>query len=199
MPQIMPLLPGILKEIGIPDHLTCLLRNLYAGQEATVRTEHGTMDCFQIGKGVRQGCILLPCLFNLYAEWWWWLVVQLLSRVRLLRPLGRQPARVLCPWDSPGKNTGVGCHFLLQGIFPNQELNPGLLHCRKILYQLSYEGSPKQIDSGKLLNNTGNPAWCSVMIQRSGLRDRRQAQEGRDICIIMTNSYCFMAETNTKL
>ena len=59
----------ILKEKGIPDHLTCLLRNLYAGQEATVRTEHGTTDWFQIGKGVRQGCILSPCLFNLYAEY----------------------------------------------------------------------------------------------------------------------------------
>ena len=59
----------ILKEMGIPDHLTCLLRNLYADQEATVRTGHGTTDCFQIGKGVRQGCILLPCLFNLYAEY----------------------------------------------------------------------------------------------------------------------------------
>ena len=58
----------ILKEMGIPDHLTCLLRNLYAGQEATVRTGHGTTDWFQIGKGVRQGCILSPCLFNLYAE-----------------------------------------------------------------------------------------------------------------------------------
>ena len=52
----------------IPDHLTCLLRNLYAGQEATVRTGHGTMDWFKIGKGVCQGCILSPCLFNLYAE-----------------------------------------------------------------------------------------------------------------------------------
>ena len=58
----------ILKEMGIPDHLTCLLRNLYAGQEATVRTGHGTTDWFQIGKGVRQGCMLSPCLFNLYAE-----------------------------------------------------------------------------------------------------------------------------------
>ena len=58
----------ILKEMGIPDHLTCLLRNLYAGQEATVRTGHGTTDWFQIGKGVRQGCILSPCLFNLYAD-----------------------------------------------------------------------------------------------------------------------------------
>jgi len=59
----------ILKEMGIPDHLTCLLRNLYAGQEATVRTGHGTIDRFQIGKGVRQGWILSPCLFNLYAEY----------------------------------------------------------------------------------------------------------------------------------
>ena len=59
----------ILQEMGIPDHLTCLLRNLYAGQEATVRTRHGTTDWFQVGKGVRQGCILSPCLFNLYAEY----------------------------------------------------------------------------------------------------------------------------------
>ena len=59
----------ILKEMGIPDHLICLLRNLYAGQEATVRTGHGTTDWFQIGKGVCQGCILSPCLFNLYAEY----------------------------------------------------------------------------------------------------------------------------------
>ena len=59
----------ILKEMGIPDHLTCLLRNLCAGQEATVRTGHGTTDWFQIGKGVYQGCILSPCLFNLYAEY----------------------------------------------------------------------------------------------------------------------------------
>ena len=59
----------ILKEMGIPDHLTCLLRNLYAGQKATVRTRHGTTDWFQIGKRVRQGCILSPCLFNLYAEY----------------------------------------------------------------------------------------------------------------------------------
>ena len=59
----------ILQEMGIPDHLTCLLRNLYAGQKATVRTGHGTTDWFQVGKGVCQGCILSPCLFNLYAEY----------------------------------------------------------------------------------------------------------------------------------
>ena len=59
----------ILQEMGISDHLTCVLRNLYAGQEATVRTEHGTTDWFQIGKGVHQGCILSPCFFNFYAEY----------------------------------------------------------------------------------------------------------------------------------
>ena len=59
---------GKFLEMGIVDHPTCLLRNVYAGQEATVRTRHGTMDCFQIGKGVRQRCILSRCLFNLYAE-----------------------------------------------------------------------------------------------------------------------------------
>ena len=59
----------ILEEMGISDHLTCLLRNLYAGQEATVRTGHGTTDWFQIGKGIHQGCILSPCLFNFYAEY----------------------------------------------------------------------------------------------------------------------------------
>ena len=62
----------ILKEMGIQDHLTCLLKNLYAGQEATVRTRHGTIDWFQIGKGVHQGCILSPCLFTLHAEYIIW-------------------------------------------------------------------------------------------------------------------------------
>ena len=60
-----------------------------------------------------------------------------------LQPHGLQPTRLLCPWDSPGKNTGVGCHSLLQGIFPTQELNWGLLHCRWILYPLSHGGSPR--------------------------------------------------------
>ena len=61
----------ILKQMGIPDHPTCLLRNLYAGQEATVRTRHGITDWFQIGKGVCQSCVLSPCLLNLYSEWKW--------------------------------------------------------------------------------------------------------------------------------
>ena len=63
------------------------------------------------------------------------------SRVRLLAPHGLQPARLLCPWNSPSKNTGVGCHFLLQGIFPTQGLNPGLLHHSQILYCLGHQGS----------------------------------------------------------
>ena len=62
----------ILKEMGIPDYLTCLLRNLYVGQEAIVRTRHGTIDWFKIGKGVHQGCMLSPCWFNLYAEYLMW-------------------------------------------------------------------------------------------------------------------------------
>ena len=69
MPKPLTVWITILKEMGIPDHLTCLLRNLYAGQKAKVRNGHGTPDWFQIGKGVRQGCILSPCLFNLYAEY----------------------------------------------------------------------------------------------------------------------------------
>ena len=79
----------------IPDHLTCLLRNLHAGQEATVRTGHGKTDWLQIGKGVRQGCILSPCLFNLYAEYIWkrqW-----------------QPTPVLLPGKSRGQRSLVGC------------------------------------------------------------------------------------------
>ena len=60
-----------------------------------------------------------------------------------LRPHGLQPARLLCPWDSPGKNSGVGCHFLLEGIFPTHGLNPGLLHCRWTLYCLCHQGSPR--------------------------------------------------------
>ena len=59
-----------------------------------------------------------------------------------LQPHGLKPARLLCPWDSPGKNSGVGCHFLLQGIFPTQGSNLGLLNCKQILYHLSHQGSP---------------------------------------------------------
>ena len=69
----------------------------------------------------------------------WWLS---LSCVQLLRPHGLKPSRLLYPWNSPGKNPGVGCHSLLQGIFPTQGLNPGLLNCRQILYHLKYLGNP---------------------------------------------------------
>ena len=78
----------ILKEMGIPDHLTCFLRNLYAGEEATVRTGHGTTDWFQIGKGVRQGCILSPCLFNLYVEY-------------IMRNIGLDEAQAICRCHHP--------------------------------------------------------------------------------------------------
>ena len=96
----------ILKEMGIPDHLTCLLRNLYADQEATVRTGHGTTDWFQIGKGVRQGCILSPCLFNLFAEY-------------IMRNTGLEEAQagnkiaretpVFLPGESQGRRSLVSC------------------------------------------------------------------------------------------
>ena len=157
--------------MGIPEHLTCLLRNLYAGQEATVRTWHGTTDWFQIGKGEHQGYILSPGSFNLYAEW----IVKVVQLcLTIYDPMD-------CPWNSLGLNTGVGSLFLLQVIFPprnetqvsciagrfftswatreaqeywngslsllqriflTQELNCGLLHCRWILYQLCYQGNP---------------------------------------------------------
>ena len=80
----------ILKEMGISDHLTSLLRNLYAGLEATFRTGHGTTDWFQIGKGVRQGCILSPCLFNLYAEY-------------IMRNAGLEEAQTGIKWEFPGE------------------------------------------------------------------------------------------------
>ena len=63
-----------------------------------------------------------------------------------LQPHGLQPTRLLCPWNFPGKNTGMGCHFLLQGIFPTQGSNPGLPHCRGILYQMSHKGSPLKLN-----------------------------------------------------
>ena len=83
---------------------------------------------------------------NSRSRLWWWshrsmVVVQALSRVWLLRPHGLKLARLLCPRDSPGKNPGVSCHFLHQGIFPIQGSNPGLLYCRRILYQPKYQGS----------------------------------------------------------
>jgi len=89
----------IFQEVGIPDHFTCLLINLYEGQEATARTGHGTIVWFQIGKGLCQGCILSPCLFNIYAEF---RSVQSLSCVRLFAPHGLQHTRPSCPSPTPG-------------------------------------------------------------------------------------------------
>jgi len=89
--------PFILYWSGIPDHLTCLLRNLYAGQEATVRTGHETTDWFQIGKGVRQGCILSPCLFNLYAE-------------KVMAPHSSTLAWKISWTEEPGRLLSVGSH-----------------------------------------------------------------------------------------
>ena len=102
----------ILQEMGIPDHLTCLLRNLYAGQETTVRTGHGTTDWFQIGKGVRQGCILSPWLFNLYAEYIMWNAglenklesrlpgeISITSDIQMTPPLSRKRRRTKEPFD----------------------------------------------------------------------------------------------------
>ena len=90
----------ILQETVISDHLTCLLRNLYAGQEATVRTGHGTTDWFQIGKGVRQGCILSPCLFNLYAEY-----IMRNARLEEAQLEARLPGEIsitsICIWHHP--------------------------------------------------------------------------------------------------
>ena len=123
----------IFQEMGISDHLTSFLRNLYAGQEATVRTGHGTMGWFKIGKGVQQGCILSPCLFNLYAEW---------SESFSVVFCSLQPHGLYSPRNSPGQNPGVGSFSLLQGIFPTQRSNSGLPHCRNILQQLSHKGSP---------------------------------------------------------
>ena len=144
----------------IPDHPTCLLRKLYAGLETTVRTGHGTMDWFQIWKGVHQDCILSLCLFNLYADYTMWHAgldeaqagikiarrhkeeVKSLSCARLFAtPWTVACTKFPCPWDFLGKSTGVGCHFLLQGIFPTQGSNPDLPHCRQALYRLSHQGS----------------------------------------------------------
>ena len=115
----------ILQEMGVPDHLTCLLRNLHAGQEATVRTGHGTTDWSKNGKGVHQGYMLSPCLFNLSAEHIMWNArlneaqagvkiagkeIPVTSEMQMTLPL-RESARLLCLWDFSGKNTGVDYHF----------------------------------------------------------------------------------------
>ena len=84
-----------------------------------------------------------------------------------LRPHGLQPTRHLCPWDFPGKDTGVGFHFLLQGIFPTQGSNPGLLYCRQILYQLSYKGSPRRKKKKKQQNTRKTSISASLTMLKS--------------------------------
>ena len=97
-----------------------------------------TLACMSVASLLR----VLPLL--LCARPWSLLLIRVLCSVvsSSLQPCGLWPARLLCPWDSPGKNTGVGCHALLQGVFPTQGSNLGLQHCRRILYQLSHKGSP---------------------------------------------------------
>ena len=125
----------------IPDHLTCLLRNLYAGQEATVRTRHGTTDWFQIGKGVCQGCILSPCLFNFYSEYSMRNAgmdeaqvgikiagrkISATSDMQMITLMAEAEEELYTPWNSPGQNTRMGSHSFFQGIFSTQGMNPGL-------------------------------------------------------------------------
>ena len=118
--------------MGIPDHLTCLLRNIYAGQEATVRTGHGTTNWFQIGKGVREGCILSPCLFNFYAEYIMRNAgleetqagIKIAGRYinnlshsvvsNSLRPHESQHARPPCPSPIPGVHSGVYADYIMR-------------------------------------------------------------------------------------
>ena len=89
----------ILQEMGMPDHLTCLLRNMYAGQEATVRNRHGKMNCFQIVRGVCQGCIFSPCLFNVYAEYIMWNIRLDESQVHGITRVGQDNSNALTsPW-----------------------------------------------------------------------------------------------------
>ena len=106
------------------------------------------------------------------------MVVQSLSCIGLLRPHGRQNARLLCPWDSPGENTGVGCHFLLQGIFPTQESNPGLLHWRQILYRLIYEVQELRV------------AICSLIIWVSDSRNVSKITAKRKTAGVLQSIRC---------
>ena len=99
-----------LEELGIPDRLTCLMRNPYASQEETVRTQHGTTDWFKIGNGVHQGYILSPC----------WVLVSA-SESHSVVTYSLQPRGLSSPWNSPGQNTGVRSRSLLQGIFPTRD------------------------------------------------------------------------------
>ena len=111
---------------------------------------------------------------------------------KCLQPHGLQPTRLFCPWDSPGKNTGVGCHALLEGIFLTQGLNPGLRHCRQILYHLSHQGSPIQREAAFTCNIdlTGPScrtekvflAWVSVLRPQIYPNPHQSSRFGRTRC-----------------
>ena len=138
--------------MGIPDDLTCLLRNLYVGQEATVRTKQGTTDCFQIGKGVHQGCMLSPCLFNLYAEYIM-MYVQFSSVSRsvvsdTLRPHESQHTRPPCPSATPGVHSDSSplspwCHPAISSSVvpsppaPNPSQHPSLFQWVNSLHEVA--------------------------------------------------------------
>ena len=104
----------------------------------------------------------------------------------------RQPTRLLCPWDSPGKNTGVGCHFLLQGIFLTQETNLGLLHCRHILYWLHYEGKPNILNNSHLRSVVGSQETPGVTGKFGlGIRNeagQRQIEFCQENALVITNT-----------
>ena len=120
------------------------------------------------------------------------LVVQWLSGVQLLQPHGLQPDRLLCPWDSLGKNTGVGCHSLLQGIFPTQESNPGLPHCRQILYQLNYKRSPRPYLKPE--EGNGNPLHYSCLGTPMGREDWQAIVHGLPEWLSCKESACNAGE-----
>ena len=184
--------------MGIPEHLTCFLRNQYGGQEATVRTRHGTMDWFQIGKGVCQGCILLPRLFNFYAEY----IMQnagLDEAQAGIKIAGKVKVKVAqsystlqshglySPWHSPDQDTGVGSFFLLQGIFPTQGSDPGLPNCRQILYQLSHKGSPRILEwvaypSPANLPDPGIKLHCRRILYQLNYQDCWEKYQLSQIC-----------------
>ena len=247
---IMNILKNPPANIIFTRQLTCLLGNAYAGQEATVRTT----DWFQVRKGVHQGCILSPCLFNFfYCKMQGWRKHELESRLpgeisatsdmRMTPPLWQKVKRTFLmkvkeenekaglklniqktkimtsgpniswqidevtvtvtvmsnssgphglhsPWNSPGQNTGVGSLSLPQGIFPTQGSNPGLLHCRQILYQLSHKGTMETVRDfiflGSKITADGD---CSHEIKRHLLLGRKA----------MTNLYSMLKSRDITL
>ena len=112
---------------------------------------------------------------------------------------GLEPARLVCPWDSPGKNTAVGCHFLLQGIFPTQEMNPGFQHCWKILYQLSYAESPESPSTGS--QSSGEALAVSISSAGSLLTVSGKADDpvSLELTLVLFCFFCLLFFYTTKL